>query len=275
MGSPIKQLHLKDARRKRRLENVDALDSKESGLAWIFEIALRRFRNLMHGLTLVPLYAMAALCLGAALLPGAMIFSWADAATAGSHRYLHLFALTTALAVGYFAYGFTLILLVPLVNFLARTKLRPWRGPYYSFAAARWYIHNGLAYLVRYTFLPFITPTPFNLMYFRLMGMKIGRGTQINSEHISDPSLIELGERVTIGGSVTLVAHYGMSGYLIIAPVTIGDGAVIGLKSTIMGGVEIGKFARVLPNSVVLPKTRIPEGETWGGVPARKIETPE
>jgi serine acetyltransferase len=38
-----------------------------------------------------------------------------------------------------------------------------------------------------------------------------------------------------------------------------------------MGGAQIGKGAKILPNSVVLPKTVIPAGETWGGVPAQKI----
>jgi acetyltransferase-like isoleucine patch superfamily enzyme len=105
------------------------------------------------------------------------------------------------------------------------------------------------------------------------MGMKIGRGTIINSTWISDPSMIELGKRVTIGGSVTMVAHYGQGGLLIIAPIKIGDGCTIGLKSSIMGGTTIGEKAKILPHSVVLPKTVIPAGETWGGVPAQKIES--
>lgn len=104
------------------------------------------------------------------------------------------------------------------------------------------------------------------------MGMKIGRGTIINSTHISDPSLIEIGDKVTIGGSATLVGHYGQGGYLVLAPVKIGDRATIGLKATIMGGVQVGAGAKIMPHSVVLPKTIIPDNETWGGVPARKIE---
>jgi serine acetyltransferase len=104
------------------------------------------------------------------------------------------------------------------------------------------------------------------------MGMKIGRGVQLNTTNISDPSLIELGDKVTIGGSATIVAHYGQGGFLVIAPVKIGEGVTVGLKATIMGDVEIGEYAKILPNSVVLPKTRIPAGETWGGVPAVKID---
>jgi acetyltransferase-like isoleucine patch superfamily enzyme len=163
------------------------------------------------------------------------------------------------------------LLIVPLINFCLRMSLRPWRGPYYSLEAIRWYIHNGLTYLPRFTFLDFVTPTPFNLMFYRLMGMKIGRGTAINTTFISDPSMIVLGDKVTIGGSVTLIAHYGQGGYLVLAPTVIGDRVTIGLKATVMGGVTIGEGAKIMPNSVVLPKTVIAPGETWGGVPAVKI----
>jgi acetyltransferase-like isoleucine patch superfamily enzyme len=107
------------------------------------------------------------------------------------------------------------------------------------------------------------------------MGMKIGNGTIINTIHISDPSLIEMGRKVTLGGSVTIAAHYGQGGFLVLSPVKIGDKATIGLRAIIMGGVEIGEGAKILPNSVILPKTRIPAGETWGGVPARRMEMAE
>ncbi len=52
----------------------------------------------------------------------------------------------------------------------------------------------------------------------------------------------------------------------------IGAKCTIGLKATIMGGCEIGEGAKLLPHSVLLPKTKVPAGETWGGVPAQKID---
>ncbi|HPI40887.1 MAG TPA: hypothetical protein PLJ21_08785, partial [Pseudobdellovibrionaceae bacterium] len=116
---------------------------------------------------------------------------------------------------------------------------------------------------------------PFNIWFYRRLGMKIGRGCQVNSTHISDPSLITMGDKVTVGGSVTIVAHYGQGGFLVLAPVVIEDNVTLGLKATIMGGSHIGKGAKILPHSVVLPKTKIPENETWGGVPAKKLSLEE
>jgi acetyltransferase-like isoleucine patch superfamily enzyme len=104
------------------------------------------------------------------------------------------------------------------------------------------------------------------------MGMKIGKRVELNTSNISDPALITIEDGVTIGGSVSLLAHYAMGGYLIISPVVIRKNATLGLRAIVMGGVEIGEGATILPNSVVLPKTVVPAGETWAGIPAKKLE---
>jgi acetyltransferase-like isoleucine patch superfamily enzyme len=93
-----------------------------------------------------------------------------------------------------------------------------------------------------------------------MMGMKIGKGSHINTTNISDPCMIEIGEKVTIGGSATLIAHYASQGYLVIDKVKIGNKATIGLKATVFGDVEIGEGAVIAPHEVILPKSRIPEG---------------
>ena len=59
------------------------------------------------------------------------------------------------------------------------------------------------------------------------------------------------------------------------APVVIGARATLGLAVTVMGDVEVGAEATVLPNSVLLPGSRVGPGETWGGVPARRITREE
>ena len=72
-----------------------------------------------------------------------------------------------------------------------------------------------------------------------------------------------------------IFAHYGGGGNFVIAPVVIGARATIGLGATIMGDVLVGEGAIVLPHSVLLPGSRVGAGETWGGVPARRIERDE
>lgn len=242
------------------------------GLAGFYEGLLKKFSTVMHMLTLVPLYLIAACTIGLGLWPALLVFHGFSLLAVHYGVLLHYAILAFAIALGFFIYGFALILVIPTLNFILGAKLKSWRGKYYSLMSAKWYIHNGLTYIMRFTFLEFITPTPLNILFYRLMGMKIGRMTQINSSHISDPSLITMGDFVTIGGSATIIGHYGVGGILILSPVSIGSGTTIGLKATIMGGVKIGENVKLLPHSVVLPKTVIPDGETWGGIPARKVE---
>ncbi|MEI7973187.1 MAG: hypothetical protein WCH11_02345 [Bdellovibrio sp.] len=251
--------------------DIHSTESSYPGLTGLFEKALRRFKVLMHLATMAPVYLLFVSVLGIALAPALFWVHQFWLASAAWSSFARYFAWGLGLSTAYLVYGISLMLLVAGVNKILRLQLSSWRGPYYSAETLRWFLHNGLTYLVRFTFLEMVTPSPLNIWYFRMMGMKIGKSCTINSSWISDPSLIEMGDHVTVGGSVTLVAHYGQGGLLVFSPVKIGSNVTLGLKSTIMGGVVLEDSCKILPNSVVLPKTRVPAGETWGGVPAGKI----
>lgn len=253
--------------------DLDTQSTQHGGLRGLFELLLRRFRVGMHLATMIPVYAFFCAVLGLALVPAVAVFRALSGLVTDSSWWLQNGVYGLGLAAAYCTYGVTLIFIIPTINFIVRGNLKPWRGPYYSAETFKWFLHNALTYIARFTFLEFVTPSPLSLLFYRMMGMKMGPGVVINTTWISDPSLITLGKKVTLGGSVTLVAHYGQGGLLVISPVVIGEGCTIGLKATVMGGVTIGDGAKVLPHSVVMPKTQIPAGETWGGVPARKIET--
>jgi acetyltransferase-like isoleucine patch superfamily enzyme len=255
--------------------DLETTKSQHTGIKGSFERLLRRFKVMMHIFIMVPVYAAASITLGLCLVPGIYLFRLSGSLTSDSPTLTQNICYALSLSTGFFLFGFSLIFLTPIINIVIRGHLKPWRGPYYSAESLKWFLHNGLTYLVRFTFLEFVTPSPVSILFYRMMGMKIGRGVMINTTFISDPSLVELGDKVTLGGSVTIVAHYGQGGLLIVAPVKIGAGCTIGLKATVMGGVEIGQGAKILPHSVVMPKTIIPAGETWGGVPAVRISSAE
>jgi len=243
---------------------VDVLTTSSDlpGLQGSIESVLRRFRTLSFGLLLTPLMMVCCLCVGLAAASGIFVFDMFSMLSAGWPAVFRYMALGCGLAFGFFAYGVSLIFIVPVANFLMPFRVKPFRGPWYSLAAIPWFIHNALTYMVRYTFLEFVTPSPLNILFYRMMGAKIGKGVVINSTNISDPALITLGDYVTVGGSATIFGHYGQKGYLIIAPVVVGDYTNIGLKASIMGGVTVGKNVTIKPHSALLPKTSVADGET-------------
>jgi acetyltransferase-like isoleucine patch superfamily enzyme len=252
--------------------DTESQGSEYRGLIGWYERRLRRFKRPVLASTMLVFFLCVAILLGIAATPGVLLYGALSDWSAGFSDVPRAMVRATAVVLAFLTYGFTSLFVMPAANLPVRPFVKPFRGQYYSLGAMGWFIHNILVYAVRYTFLDWITPTPFNIFFYRAMGMKIGKGSEINTSNITDPALITLEDRVTIGGSATIIAHYAMDGFLVLAPVVIREGATIGLRAIIMGGVEVGAKAKILPGSVVLPKTVIPAGESWAGVPARKLE---
>ena len=241
---------------------------------WLDRV-LRRFSRIAYGIAVLLLYTLASTALGFALAPALWFWSaiqpWSRT-LAGPLPYI---VLGFALALCFFMFGLTLLVVIPMYNWVLPTRVKPFNGGYYTLAALPWFLHNGLFYLVRFTFLPFVTLTPFGVWFLKAMGMKVGRHAFINTEYISDPQLISVGDDAALGGSVRIFAHYGGGGNFVIAPVVVGKRATLGLGCCVMGDVVIGDDATILPQSVLLPGSRVGAGETWGGVPGRRIERTE
>ncbi|MBI3802131.1 MAG: hypothetical protein HY282_00010 [Nitrospirae bacterium] len=236
---------------------------------------IRQFRYPAYFIALTLLYAIASTAIGLALSPALWFLSHWAPWSASFPGWLRWPLLGTGLGFSFFISGMTLLVVIPIYNWLLPTRIKPFKGTYFTLAAVPWFVHNGLFYLVRYTFLKYVTLTPLGIGFLRAMGMTIGERAFINTDLISDPRMLTLGDDVVVGGSVRIFAHYGGGGKLVIAPVFIGNRATIGLNATVMGDVSVGAGATILAHSVLLPGSRVGEGETWGGVPARRISREE
>ena len=85
----------------------------------------------------------------------------------------------------------------------------------------------------------------------------IGERTKIDN-------LVQIGHNVTVGRNVMMASFAGVSG-----SVKIGDNVIMGGRVTIADHVNIGANSKIAGASGILRD--IPEGETWGGTPAKPI----
>ncbi len=253
-------------------EDINQRSSTKTGFIALFENTFRKLGNFAFFLFLIPVILVCVFCLAVALTPGVIILQWVGLHVAEYSLVIKSFCYASSLALGFLAFILTLITIVPIMNFPIIAFVKPNRGAWFSVESMPWYYHNALTYLVRYTILDLITPSPLNLLFFKMMGMKIGKGVLLNTSNISDPCLIVLEDYVTIGGSVYMMAHYGMKGFLIIDRLIVKRGAMVGLAAKLLGGVTIGEKAVVGPNVAVLPKTIIKPGEKYG-LPASSNST--
>jgi acetyltransferase-like isoleucine patch superfamily enzyme len=116
-----------------------------------------------------------------------------------------------------------------------------------------------------------LVPSFLGNTYYRLMGAKIGKGAQLNTDNINDAGMVTLGAGVVMGGHATINAHLTEKGELVLSPVKVGDGVLLGSGSIVQPGCVIGEGAVIASRAVVPKWTNIPPGEVWGGIPAKCI----
>lgn len=230
----------------------------------------KRIVTPLQTLVTVGMFLEISIVIGLAAFPAVELWLWAAGALEpGPWKVLWLCMLAPAC---YFLYGLTLILVLPLARGVTFSWSVPLgKYPYASFRGYQWASYNALILVMRYGFVNWIRATPFIRFFYRAMGMKIGHRTQINTNIVSDCTLITVGHDTIVGGDVTLIAHTVEGADISTAPVRIGDNVTLGLMTVIMPGCEVGDGAILAVNSVLKKGTKVPPNEIWGGVPAKKI----
>lgn len=132
-----------------------------------------------------------------------------------------------------------------------------------------WKLHAVLSDLAHKALRPFTTVFTKPLLYL-LFGAKVGAQTAFGGD-VEDLPLVHFGQRSTIGHASVITAHLITGDKVVFAPVRIGAHAVVGVHCVVLPGVTLGERAVLAPNSVATVGTVIPDGELWGGNPAKPI----
>lgn len=113
-------------------------------------------------------------------------------------------------------------------------------------------------------------PAPFMRLFYQALGAQLGVNTY-SQGIIHDPIFVRIGANSTVGQSALLIPHVIEGNRLAHYPIVIGDDVTVGALSVVLAGVTIGDGAVVATGAVVRKNTQIGAREIWGGVPARLI----
>ncbi len=222
-------------------------------------------------LWIVFLHFLAMGVLGLSLFP-MIYFFYAVWKLLGAYAvWLKILAFSFSLAFGFFLFGATLIFLCVFTKNIFGFKIAPGLFTIHSKEALCWMGYNGLILVANSAFLDVFRMSPFQILFYRLMGAKIGERVIVNTAGLADLSMLEIGNDVLIGGGVALICHASERGFLKLAPTKIGNNVSIGLGSVIMLDVEIGDGASIAPCSLVPKGTKIPSKGVWGGNPVKDL----
>lgn len=229
------------------------------------------YATITQFLCTICLYFVGILAMGLALFPGILLIHYVWASTLIYSILLRLGLISLSLVIAFFIYGFSLILILGLLRIVFRLDLREGEYRIASWGIYRWMFINGLYMIAAITFMDFILLTPFSIIFFRLMGAKVGKNVQINSKKCFDLSLIEIGDNAVIGGYSTIMCHSFERNRLILRKVKIGKNVVLGLNSVIMSGAEIGEGAFITAGAVLGKNKQVAAHSVYAGVPAESI----
>jgi hypothetical protein len=123
--------------------------------------------------------------------------------------------------------------------------------------------------LMRMDFLPI----PLMTLIYKAMGARIGDNSYTIGM-ITDPKFVEVGDNSLIGTDALLISRTTVGERAARYSIRIGNNVTVGARAIILPRVVVGDHAVIAANAVVLEGSRIGPGETWGGVPARRLKGP-
>jgi hypothetical protein len=115
-----------------------------------------------------------------------------------------------------------------------------------------------------------VIPIPLLRLIYLALGARLGSNTY-SSGIILDPIFVTTGDNCIVGQFALLIPHVIEGRSLAHYPIVLGNQVTIGAHAVVLSGTIIGDHAIVASGAIVSKGTKIPAGEIWGGVPARRL----
>ncbi len=232
---------------------------------------MKKIFPILQAVLTIAFIFIACIVYGLSLTPAIILFDNRDFFMIFESYIFNTITFGILISLCFFTFGISLLLIVSFT--LRLLPIKPKEGIYKlgSFQSVKWGVCGAFLRLANLTFLDFITPSFINIIYFKIIGAKIGKNVQLNTININDPWLLEVGDGSVIGGGSSINCHTVEGGKLILEKVKIGKKCTIGAQSLIWPGCHIGDRSILATKSVLKKRSIIGEKEIWKGNPAVNV----
>ena len=142
------------------------------------------FATITQFLCTICLYSVGILVMGLAVYPGLLLINFVWINSFAYLSFLRFLLIALSLVFSFFIYGFCLILILGLLRVVFRLNLKEGEYRIASLGIYRWMFINGLYMIAAITFMDFILLTPFSVLFFRLMGAKVGKNVRTSGKMV-------------------------------------------------------------------------------------------
>lgn len=221
----------------------------------------RHRRFVLTGIAQAASLALAPLLLAVVMVPASVLL---DGATSPLDLYLRavLAAAAALLATEVVSVG---------GKWLLVGRLRPGSIRLWSIAHFRFWLASRL---VQISPLAWLHGSPLQVWHLRLCGAKVGPGAIWLAHFPACPDMIELGSQALVGRESEITGYRADGDRLRFAPISIGDGAIVGDKCLLDIATAVGPDARLATSSTLAVGQQVPAGESWHGNPGRPLTEP-
>jgi acetyltransferase-like isoleucine patch superfamily enzyme len=230
--------------------------------------------ELVKALLTLIIYCVNAVIIGVSLVPSVYTLAIAWKTFMPAPTFVHVLAFSIACGLAIFVYFITGSIVMSLVIRILTLGMKAGRYPMVSFTMLRWLIYSGVYHLAGKTILDYLPLSFLIIIFFRIVGAKIGKNAALNTWFLNDAYLLEIGDNVVIGGKSDISCHTFEKGTLLLQHVKIGDNTLIGQQCYISPGVTIGKNCVIGQYSFIRKNKQIPDRTViaaLGGLPIRAI----
>lgn len=113
--------------------------------------------------------------------------------------------------------------------------------------------------------------TPFKGLAWWLMGVRIGRRVFDDGCHISEKTLVTIGDDCALNVGSVIQAHSQEDRTFKSDRIAIGAGCTLGTGALVHYGVTMGDGVELAPDSFLMKGEEVPPHARWGGNPAREM----
>ncbi|MFI8993359.1 Pls/PosA family non-ribosomal peptide synthetase [Streptomyces sp. NPDC053542] len=113
--------------------------------------------------------------------------------------------------------------------------------------------------------------TPFKGLFWRLLGVRLGRRLFDDGCKMPERTLITIGDDCTLNGGAVIQCHSQEDGSFKSDRTSLGNGCTVGINTLVHYGVTVGDGVLLAADSFLMKGEEVPPNSRWGGNPAREI----
>ncbi|WP_454162805.1 Pls/PosA family non-ribosomal peptide synthetase [Gordonia iterans] len=137
-----------------------------------------------------------------------------------------------------------------------------------SLGVRKWMVDKLLEFSL--TFTNPLYATLYTAPWLRLLGARIGRGSEVSTVAHIDPDLLTVGADSFVADMASVGSASFANGRMLIAPTTVGRGTFVGNAAVIPAGADLGDDA-LLGVGTLPPPGPVPAGSSWLGSPTMHL----